>query len=132
MTELKQFTRAQISETDRKLTRIIIHDKVYDVTQFLNEHPGGEEVLLDHKGVDASEDFDDVGHSADAQELMKKYMIGELVKEERTNSAPKKGWTTGQKNKTKQEVEGPPLLFYMITGGFLSFLIAAWYFQLGE
>lgn len=26
---------------------IILHDKVYDVTKFLSEHPGGEEVLLE-------------------------------------------------------------------------------------
>lgn len=28
----------------------IIHDKVYDVTEFLPEHPGGYDVLLDHCG----------------------------------------------------------------------------------
>uniref|UniRef100_A0A8C4T0U8 Cytochrome b5 n=1 Tax=Erpetoichthys calabaricus TaxID=27687 RepID=A0A8C4T0U8_ERPCA len=38
-----------------KNTWVIIHDKVYDVTHFLDEHPGGEEVLLEQAGGDATE-----------------------------------------------------------------------------
>ena len=29
---------------------MVIHGKVYDVTKFLVEHPGGEEVMLESKG----------------------------------------------------------------------------------
>ncbi len=29
---------------------MIIHGKVYDVTKFLPEHPGGEEVMLESQG----------------------------------------------------------------------------------
>uniref|UniRef100_A0A8C5LKG9 Cytochrome b5 type B n=1 Tax=Jaculus jaculus TaxID=51337 RepID=A0A8C5LKG9_JACJA len=50
---------------------MVIHGRVYDVTRFLNEHPGGEEVLLEQAGVDASESFEDVGHSYDAREMLK-------------------------------------------------------------
>ncbi|XP_067888426.1 cytochrome b5 isoform X2 [Heterodontus francisci] len=57
---------------------INIHNKIYDVTKFLEEHPGGEEVLKEQAGGDASEAFDDVGHSIDAKEMTKKYLIGEL------------------------------------------------------
>jgi cytochrome b involved in lipid metabolism len=35
--------------------------------------------LLEQAGKDATESFEDVGHSTDARELMKKYKIGELV-----------------------------------------------------
>lgn len=128
MAELKQFTRDEVANADSKLTRFILHDKVYDVTKFLNEHPGGEEVLLDHKGVDASEDFDDVGHSTDAHELMKKYLIGEIVAAERKNIQPKEGWIAGNsKNSTKEQ--GPSIFFYLWIGSVLVFLISAFFIK---
>ncbi|GFG39196.1 hypothetical protein Cfor_04155 [Coptotermes formosanus] len=68
---------------------IVIHNSVYDVTEFLNEHPGGEEVLLEQAGKDGTEAFEDVGHSTDARDLMKKYKIGELVEEDRRDTQEK-------------------------------------------
>lgn len=68
----------------------VIHDKVYDVTKFMEEHPGGEEVLLEQAGKDASEIFEDVSHSADAKDLMKTYLVGELPEHERTAKPPTK------------------------------------------
>uniref|UniRef100_A0A8C9MWD3 Cytochrome b5 n=1 Tax=Serinus canaria TaxID=9135 RepID=A0A8C9MWD3_SERCA len=50
-------------------TWIIIHNRIYDVTKFLDEHPGGEEVLREQAGGDATENFEDVGHSTDARTL---------------------------------------------------------------
>ncbi|XP_015443240.1 cytochrome b5 type B isoform X2 [Pteropus alecto] len=57
---------------------LVIHGRVYDITRFLNEHPGGEEVLLEQAGADASESFEDVGHSSDAREMLKQYYIGDV------------------------------------------------------
>lgn len=34
---------------------------------FIIQHPGGEEVLLEQAGKDATEAFEDVGHSTDAR-----------------------------------------------------------------
>ena len=34
---------------------VAIDGGVYDVTEFLYDHPGGEDILLDHCGTDASE-----------------------------------------------------------------------------
>ncbi|NWS74227.1 CYB5B protein, partial [Crotophaga sulcirostris] len=44
----------------------------------LFQHPGGEEVLLEQAGRDATESFEDVGHSTDAREMLKQYYIGEV------------------------------------------------------
>lgn len=57
---------------------LIIAGKVYDVTPFMDEHPGGDEVLLAVTGKDATSDFEDIGHSESAREMMEKYHIGEI------------------------------------------------------
>ncbi|XP_022759603.1 cytochrome b5-like [Durio zibethinus] len=57
---------------------LLISGKVYDVTPFLEEHPGGDEVLLAASGKDATDDFEDVGHTDDAREMMQKFCIGKV------------------------------------------------------
>ncbi|VDO18476.1 unnamed protein product [Heligmosomoides polygyrus] len=59
---------------------LVIRGKVYDVTKFLDDHPGGSDVLLEQVGKDATEAFDDIGHSSDAKEMMEEYYIGDVVK----------------------------------------------------
>ncbi|GAU13687.1 hypothetical protein TSUD_347910 [Trifolium subterraneum] len=51
---------------------------VYDVTPFLDDHPGGDESLISSTGKDATVDFEDVGHSDSAIEMMHKYFIGHV------------------------------------------------------
>jgi cytochrome-b5 reductase len=48
------------------------------VTKYLNDHPGGAEVLAEAAGTDASDDFDNAGHSEDAFEVMQSYCVGKL------------------------------------------------------
>ncbi|XP_073967812.1 cytochrome b5 [Bombus fervidus] len=109
----KKYTRSEVVSLNCKdKTLFIIHDNVYDVTKFLNEHPGGEEVLLDHGGKDASEDFDDVGHSKDALDLMNNYKVGELVEEEKNGSTPKQTWSSYSKDSRIKADQGiSPLLW---------------------
>ncbi|XP_020245196.1 cytochrome b5-like [Asparagus officinalis] len=52
--------------------------QVYDVTKFLDDHPGGDEVLLSVTGKDATDDFEDVGHSNTARAMMDEYYVGEI------------------------------------------------------
>lgn len=52
--------------------------KVYDVTSYLDDHPGGAEVLMDCAGADADEFFEDIGHSSDARNELKKLLVGTL------------------------------------------------------
>ncbi|XP_076991354.1 cytochrome b5 isoform X2 [Tamandua tetradactyla] len=76
---VKYYTLEEIQKHNHsKSTWIILHHKVYDLTKFLEEHPGGEEVLREQAGGDATENFEDIGHSTDARELSKTFIIGEL------------------------------------------------------
>ncbi|PON97560.1 Nitrate reductase NADH dependent [Trema orientale] len=75
----KVFTFDEVAQHNHKKDCwIIISGKAYDVTEFLEEHPGGDEVLLLAAEKDATDDFEDVGHSDDAKELLKKYCVGEV------------------------------------------------------
>ncbi|ORY07127.1 cytochrome b5 [Basidiobolus meristosporus CBS 931.73] len=65
---------------------LAIDGKVYDVTKFLDEHPGGEEVILEQAGLDATEAFVDVGHSEDARNMLTDMLVGEMA----AGDSPKK------------------------------------------
>ncbi|XP_065072579.1 acyl-lipid (8-3)-desaturase B-like [Ochlerotatus camptorhynchus] len=57
---------------------IVLYDRVYDITNFLELHPGGHDVLLEHAGRDATIAFTGAGHSKAAFASLKMYEIGEL------------------------------------------------------
>lgn len=48
------------------------------MTKFLEEHPGGEEVLMEVSGKDATKEFEEIGHSKAAKKLLLKYQVGYL------------------------------------------------------
>ncbi|GAM26830.1 hypothetical protein SAMD00019534_100050 [Acytostelium subglobosum LB1] len=58
---------------------IIYNNDVYDITKFVEDHPGGEEVLKANAGIDGTQEFDDVGHSDSAKSKMKQYRIGRVA-----------------------------------------------------
>lgn len=39
---------------------VIVHGKVYDVTEWLDEHPGGSKIILKYAGKDATEEFEPI------------------------------------------------------------------------
>lgn len=72
----KRFTADEVAHHNRADDCwIIIHNKVYDVTNFLSEHPGGRKVLLNVAGKDASSQFDNF-HKPDVLERYKHLCIG--------------------------------------------------------
>jgi len=78
--------------SSKKDLYVVIHDKVYNASTFVDEHPGGEEVLLDVGGQDATEAFEDVGHSDEAREILDGLIVGKL-KRVAGDPAPKIGAT---------------------------------------
>eukprot|EP00096_Caligus_rogercresseyi_P002858 TRINITY_DN1518_c0_g2_i1.p1 TRINITY_DN1518_c0_g2~~TRINITY_DN1518_c0_g2_i1.p1 ORF type:complete len:132 (+),score=46.70 TRINITY_DN1518_c0_g2_i1:266-661(+) len=89
--EVKKHDGSGKEEKDKSIWTII-DNKVYDLTNFLDEHPGGEEVIIENGGLDSTEAFEDVGHSSDAREMMKDFLIGELSESDR--KGPSKGVKT--------------------------------------
>ncbi|KAI0386923.1 cytochrome b5-like heme/steroid binding domain-containing protein [Hypomontagnella monticulosa] len=57
---------------------IAVHGKVYDLTTFAEDHPGGIEVLKECAGTDATESYDYVGHTRGATRKMQQYLVGNL------------------------------------------------------
>uniref|UniRef100_A0A4W5MJQ7 Cytochrome b5 type B n=1 Tax=Hucho hucho TaxID=62062 RepID=A0A4W5MJQ7_9TELE len=92
---VKYYTLEEIKTHKSTDAWLIIHDKEYNITSFLEEHPGGEEVLVEQAGADATESFEDVGHSTDAREMLIQYYIGELQMVQRfALSVFPSSWTT--------------------------------------
>lgn len=58
---------------------VIVHGKAYDVTDFLDEHPGGSAIILKYAGKDATKAFDPI-HPSDTltKYLPSKYHLGEV------------------------------------------------------
>lgn len=54
--------------------------QVYDVTKYKGEHPGGEDIILQQAGRDATEQFKSVGHTPGAIDTLQTLQIGEIVK----------------------------------------------------
>lgn len=57
---------------------MLIHGLIFDIKSVLDSHPGGVECLLDCVGVDATNVFDDVGHSDIAWEMLENSCVGVL------------------------------------------------------
>lgn len=100
---------------------MVIHDKVYDVTKFVDEHPGGEEVLLDVGGQDATEAFEDVGHSDEAREMLDPLLVGALDRQP-GDPLPKSSSSTSYGGATADASSlGVGMYALVLVGGLLSF-----------
>ncbi|ORC85014.1 putative cytochrome b-domain protein [Trypanosoma theileri] len=73
----------QATATDKNSCWVVIANKVYDLSPFLDMHPGGRDVLLCNAGTDASQAFADVNHSKSAHRMMEKYYVADLHPEDR-------------------------------------------------
>ena len=89
---------------------------MYDVSNYLDDHPGGAEVLTDMAGKNADELFDDIGHSNEAREELRRYQIGIL----KLDAATKKKMQEEQSNEKKMYLSGvegtkpPPIMLVLV------------------
>ncbi|KAK3690289.1 cytochrome b5-like heme/steroid binding domain-containing protein [Podospora appendiculata] len=57
---------------------IVLHGSVYNATPFLEDHPGGRDLILDVAGQDATEVFEEAAHSSDARDILPGLLVGRL------------------------------------------------------
>lgn len=109
---LQTFTPAEVkSHNTAKSCYVTLGRKVYDVTSFIDDHPGGGDLILERAGTDAAEIMRDVAshkHSEAAYEIMEEYHIGFVGSGNDAN-----GKTTGT-DVSNGSVESRPL--YEATG----------------
>lgn len=77
---LRLWTREEVramSSWDEKCF-IVIDEFVYDVTEFLDDHPGGSDTILEFIGRDATSAFDGKGHSKEAYAMLEEYKVGQI------------------------------------------------------
>ncbi|KAI8970806.1 glyoxylate dehydrogenase [Trametes punicea] len=61
MANIRVLSAAEVAaHSSRESCWIIVHGKVYDVTDFLDEHPGGSKVILKYAGKDATEAYEPI------------------------------------------------------------------------
>lgn len=70
---------------------LVVDGQVFDVTEFLDEHPGGFDIIISNTGKDATEDFDEIGHSKSARELLSNYKIGAFAGGKPAAAKPNRG-----------------------------------------
>jgi len=73
----RMYTYLEISQHNKcEDCWVIVHDKVFDVTKFLDEHPGGAALILEYGGADCTEPYVDHNHSHHATKLLNEYQVG--------------------------------------------------------
>lgn len=58
---------------------IAIHGLVFNVTPYLDFHPGGQEELMRGAGKDATDLFNQVHHFVNFRSMLQKCLVGDLV-----------------------------------------------------
>ncbi|KAJ5948145.1 hypothetical protein N7466_001160 [Penicillium verhagenii] len=90
---LPTFTATEVeAHNNAKSCFITIGRKVYDVTDFVQDHPGGGDLILDYAGKDVLEIMNDEishEHSEAAYEILDDYHVGFLTPSDSTSSKAK-------------------------------------------
>ena len=54
---------------------VAIDGDVLDISPFMDHHPGGPEIIVHLRGRDASQEFADVGHSPEARNMLRQFVV---------------------------------------------------------
>ncbi|KAJ2983922.1 hypothetical protein NQ176_g333 [Zarea fungicola] len=85
MKEIKEYSAEEVAQHNTSDDVLVIMDnKVYDCTDFLSEHPGGDYIILEFAGQDATEAFEDTRHGDEARKIRAKLFVGRLKQESKS------------------------------------------------
>ncbi|MBU2566598.1 hypothetical protein KKG46_03500 [Patescibacteria group bacterium] len=78
--KINNFTTAEVATHNSKNDcYLIVNSQVYDVSSYINKHPGGVRKIVERCGQESSQAFATI-HSNFAWNLLKDYYIGDLTK----------------------------------------------------
>ncbi|CAD8121997.1 unnamed protein product [Paramecium sonneborni] len=77
---------------------VVIEGQVFDVTTYLAEHPGGDDILLKYGGLDGTEKFKEMNHSNYARSLRNARLVGTLTSDSQPSDYLKIVKSKKQKN----------------------------------
>lgn len=82
---LPTLTHAEVEKhSSEKSCYVTIGANVYDITEFLDSHPGGPELILDYAGKDVTDILKDEishTHSDSAYEMIEEFLVGFVVQD---------------------------------------------------
>ncbi|CAJ2508523.1 Uu.00g135490.m01.CDS01 [Anthostomella pinea] len=117
----RHISLAELRKHDRKDDCwIAVHSKVWDVTEFLHEHSGGPEIILQNAGTNATEAFDEVYAPGIFEENLSEDRFKSFLEPSSDVAPPGATMEVGEARKQKRsasadEVAGPPQLHALIS-----------------
>lgn len=112
---LPTFTRAEVeSHNTEKSVYVTIQTKVYDVTDFVDDHPGGGDLIMEYAGKDVEEilkDGDSHPHSEAAYEVLDESLVGFVAPEKAVGAAEASNGSVEKVNgASSSATEGNPVI----------------------
>ena len=76
---MQKYTREQVAKHNTEEDCFtIIHNKVYDMTEYMGKHPGGYDLMFKNAGKDSTADFEAMYHSQKARKILDDLYVGDL------------------------------------------------------
>lgn len=114
---------------------VVLYDKVLDVTDWLNQHPGGLDPIKDMGGMDITSSFESIGHTSTAVVRTKQMIIGKVDEKSKKitgaskvkTAAPK--WSeTNREELLKYKAGGEIISIWQIIAAVIAILALLYYF----